>query len=188
MDYLKNAVEGAIGSIQSLIALQAEIQQASAMINETLVGGRKLLVCGNGGSAADASHFATEVACRFKEDRRPYPAICLTADGGLLTAIGNDYSFDELFARQVRAFGAAGDCLVVITSSGKSRNIVRALEEAKAAGLQSVAIMGRDGGFTKGLATVDIIIPGELTARIQEAQKVLIHVLCEMAEPVLGQP
>ena len=113
-----------------------------------------MLVCGNGGSAADASQFATEFVARFTKDRPAYPAICLAGDGGLLTAAGNDYGFDEVFARQVAAFGLEGDVLICLTTSGKSRNVERALEEAKAHKLKTIAFLGRDGGSTIGMADV----------------------------------
>jgi len=145
-----------------------------------------LLVCGNGGSAADASHFATEFVVRFMKDRPPYPAICLTGDGGLLTAAGNDYGFDEIFARQVAAFGLPGDLLICLTTSGKSRNVERALEEAKARKLKTIAFLGRDGGSTIGMADVDLLVRGDLTARIQEAHQLLLHVLCETVESRLA--
>jgi D-sedoheptulose 7-phosphate isomerase len=140
------------------------------------------MFCGNGGSASDSAHLATEFTCRFKEDRRPYPAMAFTVDGGLMTAIGNDYAFTDVFARQVAAFGKPGDVLVVLTTSGKSRNILAALEEARSHGVNTVAFLGRGGGFTKGVAELEIIVPGSETARIQEAQKFLLHVFCEIIE------
>ena len=121
--------------------------------------GNKLLVCGNGGSAADAAHFATELVVRFGKDRRAYPAICLANDGVLLTAAGNDYGFDEIFARQVAAFGLPGDLLICLTTSGKSKNVRRALEEAKTRQLKTIAFLGRDGGSTIGVADIDILGP-----------------------------
>jgi D-sedoheptulose 7-phosphate isomerase len=157
------------------------------MVRGCLVSGHKLLVCGNGGSASDATHFATEFACRFMEDRRPYPALSLTANGELITAMGNDYGFDEVFARQVWAFGQPGDVLVALSTSGQSRNVLRALEESNRLGLESLCFLGRDGGFTKGVATLDLIAPGPNTARIQEAHKLLYHVLCEIVEAELPQ-
>ena len=120
--------------------------------------------------------------CRFCEDRRPYPAISLTANGEYLTAVCNDYHGEEIFARQVWGLGQPGDLLLAFTTSGKSRNVLRALEEANRLGLRSVCFLGRDGGFTKGLATLDLIAPGTNTARIQEAQKLLFHVLCETVD------
>src|SRR5262249_38280916 len=119
---------------------------------------------------------------RFVDDRRPYPAIAFTESGSTLTAAANDYGFDEVFARQVRAFGQKGDVLIVFTTSGKSRNVLLALEAARKLGLESIAFLGRDGGECKGIATVDLIVASEHTARIQEAHHVLVHVLCEMAE------
>ena len=142
----------------------------------------KLLVCGNGGSAADGADFATEFACRFINDRQPFPAINLSACGSLLTAIGNDYGFEQAFARQVRGFGRAGDVLVVLTTSGNSPNVLAALREASERGLQSIALLGREGGQARGLATVDLIVPSPVTARIQEGHKFLLHVLCEIVE------
>jgi len=152
-----------------------------------LRAGHKLLVCGNGGSASDAAHFATEFVVRFMKDRPAYPAICLTGDGGLLTAAGNDYGFDEIFARQVAAFGLPGDVLICLTTSGNSRNVKRALEEAKARKLKTIAFLGRDGGSTIGLADVDLLVASDSTARIQEAHKLLLHVLCETIESRLAQ-
>ena len=165
-----------MASFEELLDLAARI------ILECLTSGHKLLVCGNGGSASDATHLATEFLCRFCEERRPYPAISLTANGEFLTAVCNDYHADEIFARQVWGLGQKGDLLIAFTTSGKSKNIVKALEEAKKQGLKSICFLGRDGGTTKGIATLDLIVAGNSTARIQEAQKLLFHVLCEMVE------
>src|SRR6266702_3853562 len=133
------------------------------------------------------AHFATELVVRFAGDRRAYPAICLTCDGGLLTAAGNDYGFDEIFARQVAAFGMPGDVLICLTTSGKSKNVQRALEEAKARKLKTIAFLGRDGGSTIGIADVDFLVANDSTARIQEAHMLLLHVLCEVMETPLPQ-
>ena len=181
-EILKTAIAGAIETLQSLVHLDGEIEKAADLVEECLRAGKKLLVCGNGGSAADASHFATEFVVRFMNDRPAYPAICLAGDGGLLTAAGNDYGFDEIFARQVAAFGLPGDLLICLTTSGKSRNVERALQEAKARKLKSISFLGRDGGSTIGMADVDLLVRGELTARIQEAHQLLLHVLCETVE------
>jgi len=161
--------------------------EAADLIEQCLCAGNKLLMCGNGGSAADAAHFATELVVRFARDRRAYPAICLATDGGLLTAAGNDYGFDEIFARQIAAIGVHGDVLICLTTSGKSKNVVRALEEAKARKLKTIAFLGRDGGSTKGMADVDLLVPSNSTARIQEAHQLLLHVLCEIIEARLDQ-
>ena len=181
-EILKRAVGAATETVQSIADLDAEVAKAAELIADCLTSGNKLLVCGNGGSAADAADFCTEFACRFVEDRKPYPAINLAEGGSLLTATGNDYGFEEIFARQARAFGKPGDLLIAITTSGKSENIRRALEAARARRLRTIALLGRDGGTAKNIADVDLIVRGDSTARIQEAHKFILHVLCEIAE------
>ena len=185
MTRLQRAIEDSIASLRGLAGFEPDLNRAAKMVLNCLASGRKLLVCGNGGSASDATHFATEILCRFQNDRRPYPAISLTANGEYLTAVCNDYGADEIFARQVWGLGEKGDVLIAFTTSGKSKNILRALEEAKTRGIESICFLGRDGGYTKGIATVDLIVPGTVTARIQEGQKVLYHALCEMVEEKL---
>ena len=183
---LQNAIASATGTLQELLKLQGSIDTAARMIVECLRQGNKLLVCGNGGSAADAADFCTEFACRFEKDRRPYPALNLSQGGSLLTATANDYGFDEVFARQIGAFGLTGDLVIAITTSGKSTNIQRALAEAQARQLKTIALLGRDGGSCAGVADVELIVPGTSTARIQEAHKFLLHVLCEICESDLA--
>lgn len=168
--------------LQTLPPLRGVLEKAAALAGDALLAGNKLMFCGNGGSASDSAHLATEFTCRFKEDRRPYPAMALTIDGGLITAIGNDYQFTDIFSRQVAAFGKPGDVLIAITTSGKSRNILTALEEARRHGVKTIAFLGKGGGFTKGAADLELIVPGVETARIQEAQKFLLHVFCEIIE------
>jgi D-sedoheptulose 7-phosphate isomerase len=182
---LQRAIEESSATLRALTEIEASLDKAAALVLRCLTSGHKLLVCGNGGSASDATHLATEFACRFMEDRRPYPAISLTANGELMTAIGNDYHFDEVFARQVWGLGRQGDVLIALTTSGKSRNVLRALEEAGRIGMESICFLGRDGGFTQGVATLDLMAPGSNTARIQEAHKLLYHVLCEMVDAQL---
>ena len=179
---LRSAIADATKSLQSLGGLKGEIAQAANLLVEALTEKKKILACGNGGSAADAADFTTEFACRFIEDRRPYPALNLSQGGSLLTATANDYGFNEIFARQIRAFANAGDVLVAITTSGQSKNIRRALEEAKSSRLKSIALLGRNGGKCRGIADVDLIVASNSTARIQEAHKFLLHVLCEIVE------
>jgi D-sedoheptulose 7-phosphate isomerase len=174
-------------NLEECHALSPAVDRAADLVATTLKAGRKLLVCGNGGSSADAMHFATEFVCRFDRDRRPYPAICLNASGGDLTAIGNDYAYEQVFERQVEAFGQAGDALIVFSSSGKSRNLLLALEAATKRGMQSIAFLGKGGGFTAGKATIDLIVPGTVTARIQELQKLLLHTVCEIVEVELAR-
>jgi D-sedoheptulose 7-phosphate isomerase len=173
--------------LESLKNLEPQVSRATDLIGECFRTGNKLLVCGNGGSAADASHFATELVVRFTKDRRALPAICLASDSGILTAAGNDYGFDEIFARQVAAFGVPGDVLICLTTSGKSKNVVRALQEAKARKLKTIAFLGREGGSTIGIADIDLLVKDDSTARIQEAHQLVIHVLCEIIEARLDE-
>jgi len=182
MSLLQSTIDDSVATLRGLTALEAPLNRAAEMVSQCLQSGHKLLLCGNGGSASDATHLATEFLCRFVEDRRPYPAISLTANGEYMTAVCNDYGADEIFARQVWGLGQKGDVLIAFTTSGKSKNVLRALEEAKRANIESICFLGRDGGFTKGLSTLDIIVPGNVTARIQEAHKLLFHVLCETVE------
>src|ERR1700722_7055693 len=185
MSLLQRAIEDSVATLRGLPELEAPLNRAAQLVLRSLTSGHKLLVCGNGGSASDATHLATEFLCRFREERRPYPALTLTSNGELLTAMCNDYHADEIFARQVWGLAEKGDVLIALTTSGKSKNILRALEEAKRKGVESIAILGRDGGFTKNVATIDLLVPGTVTARIQEAHKLLMHVLCEMVEEKL---
>jgi phosphoheptose isomerase len=186
-DVLQRALSDAAGTFRSLEKFSREVDQAADLIAASLTGGGQVLACGNGGSAADVADFTTEFACRFMADRRPYPALNLSTGGSLLTATGNDYSFEEIFARQVRAFGKLGDTLIALSTSGKSKNIRRALEQAKSGGIKSIALLGRDGGECSGIGDVDLIVPGNATARIQEAHKFLLHVICEIVEPRLAR-
>jgi phosphoheptose isomerase len=184
---VRTALADAAKTLQSVGLLEEEIRKAAEVITECLRAGNKLLACGNGGSAADAADFCTEFACRFTQDRRPYPAINLAQGGSLVTATGNDYGFEEIFARQIAAFAKPGDALVVITTSGKSANIRRALEQGQSRKLKTIALLGRDGGSCKNIADVDLIVPGDSTARIQEGHKFILHVLCEIVEPSLAK-
>jgi D-sedoheptulose 7-phosphate isomerase len=179
MTVLEQGIRDSVETIQSLQGFQVELDRAAAAVGKTLLAGGKLLVCGNGGSAGDGADFATEFACRFNHDRRPYPALNLAACGSLLTATANDYGFEEVFARSVRAFGQRGDVLFALSTSGRSANIAAALRAARDRGVVSVALLGRDGGSCRGLADVEFVIQSEITARIQEAHRFLLHVLCE---------
>jgi phosphoheptose isomerase len=181
-EILKSAIGAAKTTLQSIVDLEPQLTKAADLIVDCLTKGKKVLACGNGGSAADAADFCTEFACRFVEDRRPYPAINLSQGGSLITATGNDYGFDEIFARQIRAFGNDGDVLVAISTSGKSKNIRRAIEEARDCKLKTIALLGRDGGGSAELADVDLTVKSDSTARIQEAHKFILHVICEICE------
>ncbi|MGP8251233.1 MAG: SIS domain-containing protein [Terracidiphilus sp.] len=186
---MSNALERNAKELQALLAqaetFEAGVSEAARNLASALRSGNKLLACGNGGSAADASHFTTEFVCRFQKDRRPYPAISLATQGGDLTAIGNDYDFADVFSRQVKAFGAPGDVLAVFTTSGRSENVRRALEAAKARRILTLAFLGRDGGSCRGIADIEFLVRSETTARIQEMHKLLMHTICELAEEQL---
>ena len=169
-------------TLQALTEIRPAIDRAGQLILETLRGGGKLLVGGNGGSAAEAGHFATELVGRYAKTRRPLPAVALSSDSALLSCIGNDFGFDQVFSRQIACLANKGDLVVVLTSSGDSANIVAALREAKARGLKSVAFLGRGGGKARGLATCELVIPGRSGAAAQEAHLFLIHHFCEQIE------
>jgi D-sedoheptulose 7-phosphate isomerase len=184
---LNRSINDLVTTLDSIRDLDPQVRRAADLIEQCLRAGNKLLVCGNGGSATDASHFVTEFVVRFVKDRQPYPAISLASDSGILTAAGNDYGFSEVFARQVAALGVAGDVLICLTTSGKSENVVRALEEAQARKLKTITFLGHDGGSTLGLADVDLLVKSDSTARVQEAHQLLLHVLCEMIEARLSE-
>lgn len=182
--YLENLAEHQ-RVFERLAALDADVARAGALIAGSLAAGGKLLVCGNGGSAADAQHLASELTGRFIKERRPLAAISLTTDSSALTCIGNDYAFDEVFARPLRGLGRPGDVLVGISTSGNSANVRRAAEDARALGMQVVGLLGRDGGAIKALCDVAITVPNDVTARIQEAHILVIHTLCGLIEQEL---
>ena len=181
-DHLQESIGVACAVFESLGELAEPIARAADTMVECLCAGKKLLVCGNGGSAADGADFSAEFGCRFVTDRRPYPALNLAQGGSLMSAIGNDYGYDEVFARQVAGLGQQGDVLVAITTSGNSPNILRALEEGKERGLTTVALLGRDGGKARGRAEIELLVRSETTARIQEAHKFLLHVICGLVD------
>jgi len=179
---LPDTIDASIKTLQSLTALADPLARAAALVTQCLLAGNKLLICGNGGSASDASHLATEFVVRFQDDRPSYPAISLTDSGSTLTAASNDYGFEQVFARQVRGFARPGDILIAITTSGKSRNVLLALETARQIGISSIAFLGKGGGFTRGVATIDLLVPSDVTARVQEAHLLLYHALCQMVD------
>jgi len=168
-----------LGTFQALTTIRSEIDRAGDLILTTLRRGNKLLICGNGGSAAEAAHFATELVGRYAKTRRSLPAVALSSDGSLLSCIGNDFGYEQVFARQVAGLAQPGDLVAVLTSSGDSTNIVATLHEAKRLSLDSIAFLGRGGGKAKGLATCDLIMPGNSGAAAQEAHLFLIHHFCE---------
>jgi D-sedoheptulose 7-phosphate isomerase len=158
------------------------VAAAARLLIEAFRGGYKLLAFGNGGSAADAQHFASELAGRFDRDRPALPALALTTNASDLTAIGNDYGFDRVFARLVEAHGRLGDVAVAISTSGDSPNVVNGAVEARKRGLSTIALTGKGGGALADAVDVAVIVPSESTARIQESHIAVCHVLCELVE------
>ena len=187
MSRFTEIIDSSVAAIESLRGVEPQFDAACAILVESLSGGGKVMACGNGGSASDSAHFMTELLCRLDVERPPLAGIALTNDGSFLTAVGNDYSFDEIFARQVAGLGKAGDVLIGMTTSGNSKNVLRAFEVAKELGVKTVALLGGDGGAAAGVADVDLIVPVKATARIQEAHQVLIHQICgEVQEAIFG--
>ncbi len=168
--------------------LAPAIARAAAVMTESLFADGRILACGNGGSAADAQHFAAELVGRFERERPELPAIALTTDTSLLTAIANDYSFEQVFAKQVRALGARGDVLLAISTSGNSANVITAVEAAHAREMRVVALTGKGGGRIAELmrpADVNLCVPHDRTARIQEVHLLMIHCLCDSIDATL---
>ena len=163
-------------------ALPDEIAAAAALVRGVLANGRTLFFCGNGGSAADAQHIATEYVVRYMRNRRALPAIALTTDTSILTAVGNDLGFDHIFSRQVEALVHEGDLLVVHSTSGNSPNVLRAAEAARAQGAKVLVLTARDGGALRPLGDVAIVVPTERTDRAQELHLMIEHIICELVE------
>jgi D-sedoheptulose 7-phosphate isomerase len=181
-DITRSLLESA--ALQDRVAreLGATIARAGGLFVESLRAGGKLLFFGNGGSAADAQHLAAEFVGRYAAERAPLPAIALTTDSSALTAIGNDYGFDQIFVRQIRALGRPGDVAIAISTSGRSRNVIVGVEAAREAGLATIALTGGDGGDLAAIVDVAIVVPSTATARIQECHIAIGHVLCEYVD------
>lgn len=169
-----------------LEALTPVVGEAADLIAGALSSGHKVMLCGNGGSAADSQHLAAEFTGRFVKDRKPLAALALSTDSSALTCIANDYSFDDVFYRQVVGLGKAGDCLVAISTSGNSRNVIRAAEAARSADIRVIGLLGRDGGALRAMCDIPIVVPSATTARIQEAHIFIGHTLCGMVEQALS--
>lgn len=173
--------------LKSLEPIKKDIDTAIQMIIKTYKTGNKVLICGNGGSAADAQHMAGELVCRFKINRRGLPAIALTTDTSVITAWTNDISFETLFSRQIEALGKKDDLLISISTSGNSPNCIKANEQAKNMEMQVINLLGRDGGKMKHSGDLDIIIPSNNTPRVQEMHELIIHIVCELVERELAK-
>ena len=165
--------------------MSLRIAEMATLLVETFTQGGKLLVMGNGGSAADAQHFVAEIVGRFKMERRALPAIALSTDTSILTAIGNDYGFDKVFPRQVEALAVAGDLVVGISTSGNSPNVQQALELAREKGCRTVALLGKDGGSIRLCCDLALVVPSDDTPRIQEGHITIIHIVCDLLEKTM---
>ena len=177
--HLREVAETAARSAE---VLADQIRAATQMVRETVQGGGTLFFCGNGGSAADAQHIATEYVVRYMRTRRPLRAIALTTDTSLLTAVANDFSFAEVFSRQVEALGRAGDLLVLHTTSGNSPNCLRAVEAARALGVRTLALTAKDGGKIRGMVDLCLVVPTERTDRAQEIHLAIQHGICDVID------
>lgn len=180
---ITNELESHLKTIHKVIEGSNEnILKATVLIVEALKNGNKILLCGNGGSAADAQHIAAELTGRYKTERRGLPAIALTTDTSALTAIGNDYGYDRVFDRQVESLAKKGDVLIGISTSGNSKNVTNALKVAKDFGCDTVGFTGRDGGAMNELCNVNLIAPSSNTPRIQEMHILFGHIICQIID------
>lgn len=183
---LESHLQEHLALFRTLSGLAESTDHVADAIAQALRNGNKLLLCGNGGSAADSQHLAAEFTGRFVKDRRPLAALALSTDGSALTCIANDYSYDEVFARQLLGIGRPGDCLLSISTSGNSRNVIRAVEAARSVGIRTMGLLGHDGGRVRMMCDLAIVVPSTVTARIQEAHIFIGHTLCAMVESRLG--
>jgi D-sedoheptulose 7-phosphate isomerase len=172
--------------IAKLYDLDSVVSRAINIIVSSMQLGNKLLICGNGGSAADSQHIAAEFTGRFIEDRKPLPAISLTTDTSALTCISNDYSYDSVFSRQVEAISKPGDVLMVISTSGNSLNLMSAVKQAANSGVKTIGLLGKNGGSLAPFCDCSIVVPNDITARIQEAHIIIGHTICGGVEQELG--
>jgi D-sedoheptulose 7-phosphate isomerase len=192
VNQIKLAFQSSIETKQnSEIALSASIERASALLNQTLLNGNKVMSCGNGGSAGDAQNFSSELLNRYDRDRPGLPAIALTTDSSTITSIANDYDYSQIFSKQIMALGQPGDLLLAISTSGQSNNIIEAIRAANDYEIAVIALTGRDGGSIEqelNTHSVEIRVPSNVTARIQEVHLLIIHVLCELLDLQLLGP
>lgn len=184
--FLTRSLEEHLAAIQALLNSKlGEIESAGRLICDALGSGKKILLCGNGGSAADAQHIAAELVGRYEQERRPFPAIALTTDTSALTALGNDYGYEEVFARQVRALATGGDVLIAISTSGRSPNVVKAAEQARQIGCKTIGLAGCSGEPLASSCDFAIVVPSDRTSRVQEAHITIGHLWCEMIDKTL---
>ena len=178
-EMIKSELEGHLAAIKATFALEADIKKACETAVATLKAGGKILLCGNGGSAADAQHIAAELTGRYKTERDALAGIALTTDTSALTAIGNDYGYEFVFSRQLEALGREGDLLIAISTSGNSGNVVKALELARKIGIKTIGLSGRTGGAMNELCELNLVVPSNDTPRIQEMHIMIGHIICQ---------
>ena len=176
------SLQKSLETLRSLQTIRPAIDAAGDLILTTLEHGQKVIACGNGGSAAEAQHLTTELVGRYRSNRISLPAVALTSDGTLMSCIANDFGWDQVFVRQFEGLAREDDLLVCFSSSGQSRDLVTVLEAAEKRGIKSLALLGKGGGACRGLATVEVIVPSDQTASVQEAHLFLIHHFCERIE------
>jgi D-sedoheptulose 7-phosphate isomerase len=185
---LARSLEEHLKTIQALIDSRlAEIEAAGSLIWDALKSGNKILLCGNGGSAADAQHIAAELVGRYEQQRRAFPAISLTTDTSALTAVSNDYGYEEVFARQVEALAVAGDVLIAISTSGKSLSVIKAADQARALGCRTIALTGCSGEPLTSHCDLAVVVPSDRTSRVQEAHITIGHLWCEIVDKVVAE-
>jgi D-sedoheptulose 7-phosphate isomerase len=182
MNRTRQIIEESIAVKRALIEQAAEIEKAAAIVVDSLKAGGKIFLFGNGGSAADSQHIASELVGKFEKHRKGLPAIALTTDTSILTSVGNDYGFENIFVRQLEALLSGGDVAIGITTSGSSANVIRALEFAKKRGAKTIALTGRKGENLRKLCDVAILVDSEITARIQECHILIGHIICAVVE------
>jgi D-sedoheptulose 7-phosphate isomerase len=184
---IAKSLEEHLETMQALLESKlADINATGELIWNALKRGNKILLCGNGGSAADAQHIAAELVGRYEQQRRAFPSVALTTDTSALTAIANDYGFEEIFARQVEALAVAGDVLIAISTSGKSPNVVKAADQARAIGCQTIALTGCSGEPLAAHCDLAVVVPSDRTSRVQEAHITIGHIWCEIVEANLA--
>ncbi len=169
-------------TIQSVRELSPLIERASRIIIKAFRENQKVMICGNGGSAADSQHIAAELIGRFKRERKSLPALALSTDTSILTALANDYSYSKVFSRQVEGLGRKGDILIMISTSGNSANVLQAGRQAEKMGITTIALLGKDGGKIAATADLAIVVDSEDTARIQESHALIYHIICDLVE------
>lgn len=187
-EFIQNQIKESIEAKEKILydnEFLNKISKSAGLIIESYKKGNKVLICGNGGSAADSQHIAGELVSKFRIDRKALPAIALNTNTSILTAVGNDYDYSNIFERQVEAFGNQGDILIVISTSGNSKNITKALIKAKGLGVTTIALLGKDGGENSKYADISLIIPSNDTPRIQESHIMIGHIICDIVEKEL---